>query len=89
MLASGNDYRFSTYHLCRQERGSGILRSKTPASTTPGLVHKVSRWLVDTYDAIVLQDLSFGFMLQGNLARATHDVELGGIPPDTEVFGLW
>lgn len=40
--------------------------------------HKVTRKLVDTYGAIVLEDLNLNFMLQnGNLARSAHDVSLG------------
>jgi putative transposase len=40
--------------------------------------HKVTRQLVDTYGAIILEDLSLKFMLQnGNLSRSAHDVGLG------------
>lgn len=40
--------------------------------------HKTTRQLVDTYGAVVLEDLSLKFMLQnGNLSRSAHDVGLG------------
>jgi putative transposase len=40
--------------------------------------HKTTRQLVDTYGAIVLEDLSLKCMLQnGHLSRAAHDVGLG------------
>jgi len=40
--------------------------------------HKTTRQLVDTYGAIVLEDLSLKFMLRnGNLSRSAHDVGLG------------
>jgi putative transposase len=40
--------------------------------------HKTTRQLVDTYGAIILEDLSLKFMLQnGHLSRTAHDVGLG------------
>ena len=40
--------------------------------------HKTTHHLVDTYGAIVLEDLSLKFMLQnGKLSRSAHDVGLG------------
>lgn len=38
---------------------------------------KVTRGLVDTHGAIVLEDLSLEFMRQDNLAHAAHDAGLG------------
>lgn len=40
--------------------------------------HKTTRQLVDTYGAVVLEDLPLKFMLQNeNLSRSAHDVGLG------------
>jgi putative transposase len=40
--------------------------------------HQVTRWLVETYGYIALEDLNLTFMLRnGNLARAAHDVSIG------------
>ncbi len=40
--------------------------------------HKTTRWLVDSYGVIKLEDLKLNFMLpNGRLARTAHDVSLG------------
>jgi putative transposase len=40
--------------------------------------HKVTRWLVEHYGIIALENLHLNFMLRnGSLARAAHDVSLG------------
>jgi len=40
--------------------------------------HKVTRWLVDNYSVVALENLSLQFMLQnGNMSRAAHDVSIG------------
>lgn len=40
--------------------------------------HKITRWLVDTYGAIALEELSLQFMLRnGHVSRAAHDTALG------------
>lgn len=48
------------------------------ASPRRDVWHQVTHWLVDTYGAIVLEDLNLNFMLRsGSLARAAHDVSIG------------
>lgn len=87
LLASLKQLRVLQRSVARKKKGSQNRRKAVQkvarlhehiANQRADWWHKTTRYLVDTYGTIVLEDLSLKFMLQnGNLSRSAHDVGLG------------